>query len=129
MGLFPKVFQNSLVDILVRLESGTHIPVAHTFRFEQAWCLADNFGDLIRDWWNLPQPQGCGAFTLSKKLSLTRERIKHWAKHDFGSIKLKKLALLNELEGLEVTNEGRPLSYEDFTLEMSLRQELDKIFK
>ncbi|KAH7676996.1 Poly(A)-specific ribonuclease protein, partial [Dioscorea alata] len=53
---FPRVFQNYLPrfgsdHVPIRLESGVHNPISRTFRFEQAWCLVDNFDDLIKNWW------------------------------------------------------------------------------
>lgn len=134
MALFPKVFQNCLPrlgsdHVPIRLESGIHTPIAHPFRFEQAWCLAENFTDLIKEWWNSTQPSGCGAFVVAKKIMHIKERLKHWAKYEFGSIKLKKLSLLHDLKRWDVARESHPLSTMDSTTETNLKEELGLILK
>lgn len=91
--------------------------------------MADNFTNLIRDWWNISPFQGCGAFILAKKITSFRARLKHWAKFEFGSIKLKKLALLHDLEKLEVEHESRSLSEDECYLEASKRVEYGRILK
>lgn len=58
-----------------------------------------------------------------------KEHLKHWAKCEFGSIKLKKLSLLREIENLDVTRESRPLSTLESTTEANLKGELGLILK
>lgn len=55
----------------------------------------------------------CGPFILEKKISLLRERLKYWAKMEFGLIKLKKLALLHDIGIIDATKESRPLTDEE----------------
>lgn len=131
---FPRVTQNCLPrlgsdHVPIRLESGLHIPKPRPFRFEQAWCLADNFFDLIKDWWNLPQPSGCGAFILAKKIKHLKEKLKTWAREDFGSIRLKKLALLHDIGLLDNLKESRSLTDEETHKENDLRAEMYGILK
>ncbi|XP_039128539.1 uncharacterized protein LOC120264774 [Dioscorea cayenensis subsp. rotundata] len=80
--MFPKAIQHSLPrlrsdHVPIRLESGAHSPIPRFFRFEQAWCMAKNFGNLIRDWWDSPSLQGCSTFILAKKFSRTREHLRN----------------------------------------------------
>ncbi|KAH7656135.1 DNA-(apurinic or apyrimidinic site) lyase protein, partial [Dioscorea alata] len=54
---FPRVFQNYLPrfgsdHVPIRLEFGSHTINPRAFRFEKAWCLSDNFEDLIIQWWS-----------------------------------------------------------------------------
>lgn len=115
--------------VSIRLESGIHIPKPHPFRFEQAWCSTENFFDLIKEWWESPQLVGCGAFNIAKKIKLLRERLKYWAKVDFGSIKLKKLALLHDIGLINATKESRPLMEEEMGKDNNLRAEMVSILK
>lgn len=132
--MFPRVLQNCLPrlgsdHVPIRLESGIHIPKARLFRFEKVWFTADNFLDLIKDWWNLPQLSGCGAFILAKKITLLREKLRNWAKMEFGSIKLKKMALLHEIGLIDAIKESRPLSIEEREKDSSLQVEMYSILK
>ncbi|XP_039144849.1 uncharacterized protein LOC120282161 [Dioscorea cayenensis subsp. rotundata] len=132
--LFPKVLQNYLPrlgsdHVPIRLEVGFHLPSPRSFRFEQAWCLTDNFDMLIREWWSSPNPCGCGAFILAKKITSLRENLKTWAKFEFGSIKLKKLGILHEMDVLDRIRETRSLTPVEINAEVHLRTELGAILK
>lgn len=72
---------------------------------------------------------GYGAFVLAKKITQIREHLKHWAKFDFGSIKLKKLALLHDIEQFDVIRESHSLSTEEGAKDVKLRIELGQILK
>lgn len=72
-------------------------------------------------------PAGCGAFVISKKVAWTKNMLRHWARTCFGSIKLKKLTLMNELDALDVAKETTALCTEDLAKEGSLLQELETI--
>lgn len=56
---------------------------------------------------------GCGAFILAKKLANVRERLRHWAKFNFGSINLRKLDLLDQIEKLDISKEASRLSIQE----------------
>lgn len=56
-------------------------------------------------------------------------QLKHWAKFNFGSIKLKKLALLHEIEFLDSSKESRTLTLEELTKEASLKLEPGDLLK
>ncbi|KAH7677449.1 DNase I-like protein [Dioscorea alata] len=131
---FPRVYQNYLPrfgsdHVPIRLESGIHFPLACFFRFEQAWCQVDNFGERINERWTFLTPSGCGAFILAKKISHLRAKLKNWAKTEFGSIKLKKLAILHDLDRLDSAREIGPPSEADLTTETQLRSELGETLK
>ncbi|XP_039140432.1 uncharacterized protein LOC120277641 [Dioscorea cayenensis subsp. rotundata] len=132
--LFPKVLQNCLPrlgsdHVPIRLEVGFHLPIPRSFRFEQAWCLTDNFDMLIREWWSSLHPCGCGAFILAKKITRLRENLKTWAKFEFGSIKLKKLGLLHEMDLLDRVRETRSLTPFEVNGEVHLRTKLGAILR
>ncbi|XP_039122027.1 uncharacterized protein LOC120258643 [Dioscorea cayenensis subsp. rotundata] len=82
------------------------------------------FGDLIQTWWKEVNPQGCGAFILSKKLSHTRAKLRAWANTSFGSIKLWKLNILREIENLDVIKDTRCLSESELQRDSELKQTL-----
>lgn len=52
-------------------------------------------------------------FVLAKKLIHLKCKLLHWEKVNFGSIKLKKLTLLNIIEALDITKETRRLTPEE----------------
>ena len=80
----------------------------------------EGFSDLIQAWWNELQFEGCGAFILAKKISKVRKRLKHRAKFEFGSIKLKKLEALHDLEFLDISRESHRLSSKELKKEADL---------
>ncbi|XP_039127523.1 uncharacterized protein LOC120263623 [Dioscorea cayenensis subsp. rotundata] len=131
---FPKMIQNSLPrlgsdHVPIRLEVRYHCSMPRPFRYEIAWATAEGFGDLVKKWWEDCSLQGCGAFVMAKKLMYLRGQLRTWAKFSFGSIKLKKLALLHELDLLDVAKENGVLSAEESNHEVATRSELDQICK
>lgn len=124
-SLFPKMNQNSLPrlgfdHVPIWLELGNHCSKPRPFRYELAWSTVEDFEDLVKQWWEECSPQGCGAFVLAKKLIALRGQLRYWAKFSFGSIKLKKLALLHELEKLDVAKKNRLLLVVEFKQEKIL---------
>lgn len=77
------------------------------FIFKVTQCIDDHLVDLTKTWWNKVNFVRCGAFILSKKLMHFKARLHHWPNFTFGSIKLKKLAFLNDLETLDLVKESR----------------------
>lgn len=72
---------------------------------------------------------GCGAFVIAKKLKQLKARLREWAKFCFGSIKLKKLALLNEIESLDLIKENRLLTEEEGSRESEVQLALNSLLK
>lgn len=85
--------------------------------------------ELVHQWWRDLMPVGCGAFVVAKKLAGLRKPLQLWAKESFGSIKLKKLCLLQEIESLDILKESRSLLPSELVLEQSLIQSLANISK
>lgn len=111
---FPHLLQISLPrlgfdHVPIRLEVGIHCSVPRPFRFELVWFTAEGFRDLVQQWWDRMSPVGCGAFVLAKKLAGLRGQLRNWVKFSFGSLKLKKLSLLQEIECLDILKESRLL--------------------
>lgn len=113
----------------IRLELGDHFSSPRTFRFEEVWVTTDGFQEMIQLWWEDMTPTGCGAFVISKKLAGLRERLREWAKESFGSIKLKKLNLLQELESLDIIKESRCLLSNEVASEQHLLKSRENIRK
>ncbi|XP_039118945.1 uncharacterized protein LOC120255125, partial [Dioscorea cayenensis subsp. rotundata] len=115
--MFPRLIQNCLPrlgsdHVPIRLEVGMHCSNPRPFRFELAWNTVDGFAGLISQWWNSFNQRSRG-FVLSKKLQWLRDKLRVLVKESFGSIKLRKLALLHELEFLDITKESRFLNHEE----------------
>lgn len=51
-----------------------------------------------------------GAFIFCKKLSYLRQKLRHCAKRNFCSIKLRKLALLHDFDEMDILKEMRKLN-------------------
>lgn len=58
-------------------------------------------------WTEFNPAGGGGAFILAKKTSKVRAQLRSWAKFCFGSIKLRKLSMLHELEVLDTIRESQ----------------------
>lgn len=128
------MIQNSLPrlgsdHVPIRLEVGYHCSKPRPFRYERAWSRVEGFHDLVKIWWEECSPEGCGAFILAKRVASLRGRLRHWAKFTFGSIKLRKLALLHDLEVLDTGKETRHLSPAEFQQEEEIRKNLNEICK
>lgn len=108
---------------------GGHWFCPRPFRFEFVWLAAEGFQDLIRGWWREMTPTGCGAFVLAKKLACLKVKLRSWAKFNFGSVKLKKLAFLQEVERLDIIKESRCLDTSEIDLERQLLQSLENVHK
>lgn len=72
--------------------------------------MAEGFQELVYQWWLASSPSRCNAFVIAKMLSLLRGNLRKWVKFSFGSIKHCKLALLHELEKVDIIKESRGLS-------------------
>lgn len=91
--------------------------------------MADGFQELVHKWWMDTRPVGCRAFIISKKLIKLREQLRDWAKCSFRTIKLKKLALLHDLEELDIAKQTRRLNYAKVRQELELQERLGEILK
>ncbi|XP_039123300.1 uncharacterized protein LOC120259908 [Dioscorea cayenensis subsp. rotundata] len=82
---------------------------------------------MVQQWWTETTPKGCGAFIVYKKLAGVRTHLRQWAKFSFGSIKLKKLALMQEMEVLDIAKESRSLTLGEIQKEIDLSFNLEEI--
>lgn len=72
---------------------------------------------------------GCGTFIFAKKITSLRGYLWHWSKLNFGSVKLKKMALLQEVEMLDIAKESCGLTLVETRQELALFKNLGKICK
>lgn len=56
-----------------------------------------------------------------------KKSLRQWSQTCFGSIKLKKLALMSELDALDVPKEYNPLCLDDLAKEQLLLQTLGRL--
>lgn len=81
--------------VLVDLEGAAPpAPSNRPFRFEAAWCLHENFGELISNNW-LPQGE------LPQAINHITSVLKEWNPFEFGNIFQNKRRLLARLEGTQ----------------------------
>ena len=111
------------------IEFGAHLSQPRNFRFEKSWYSNEHLGALIQDWWTEINPEGCGAFILSKRLINLKIKLRRWASETFGSVKMHKKALLLELSSLDSNSENRPLSDTESQRISQLQLELYSLLK
>lgn len=104
-----------------------HYPTPRRFRFEKFWLTNSQLPTLIQGWWNALNPEGCGAFILSKNLAFLKNKLRNWAKITFSNPNLQKTLLLSELLSLDTIGESRPLSSVKSSRALNIRQELFSI--
>lgn len=131
---FPKLIQNCLPrlgldHVLIQLEVGIHRSSLRPFRFELAWSTVEGFQELVIQWWSSLSPVDCGAFVLAKKLISLHSHLRIGAKFNFGSIKLKKLACLQEVEALDIAKESHRLTLSELQQEQELFENLKEIHR
>lgn len=83
----------------------------------------------MHQWWTELTPVGCGAFIFSKKIAWIMAHMCQWAKFNFGSIKLKKLALLQDDKALDIAKESRCPTFVEARGEQDLLEKLKEIHK
>lgn len=104
---FPKLIQNSLPrlgsnHVLIHFEVGAHCSNLRPFGYEMTCSTTEHFKELVQQWWLDLTPSGCGALIFAKTVAGLRVQLRHWVKFFFGSIKLRKLDLLQEVEELDI---------------------------
>lgn len=113
----------------IRLEVGSHSSSPRPFKFELVWAFMDGFQELVNKWCSDTTSEGYDAFIFSTKLAFLRDQLRHWAKYSFGSIKLKKLPLLQDLEELDIAKEKCRLTPSEASHEQELQERLGEILK
>ncbi|KAH7677423.1 DNase I-like protein [Dioscorea alata] len=131
---FPRLSQICLPRIgsdhvPLHLEAGFHLLPCRQFRFKLMWLTVEGFHELIHKWWTNIAPEGCGAFLISKKLAYLKGQLHHWAKFNFGSIKLRKLSILHDLESLDTVSESQGLSAVEACQQRALLDRMEDIRK
>lgn len=94
------------------------------FLYELMWSSAKGLNELVSQWWDSVSPVGCGAFVMAKKVSALWDNLRRWAKFSFGSIKLQKLDLLQEIEKVDVLKESRRLDPQEAWQEQVIREKI-----
>ena len=88
---------------------------------------SERFQGLFQLWWDELTPNGCGAYIMSKKLIHSKDNLRQWSRDNFGSIKLYKLSLLQELESLDISKETHSLSFTELERELELHLALSNL--
>ncbi len=107
--LYTADWEDSFVTIsqkrLIRLGSD-HFPIMlecdwQYFRFENMWLKVDGFVEMVKQWWDSYQFQGYLSSILARKLNALKVDLRSWNAEVFGNVKVKKTALMMELNELE----------------------------
>lgn len=99
---------------------------SHAFLLELDLCSVEGFSRLVEQAFS--SSVRC-FYSIKKKIAWLRNQLWHWAKVSFGSIKLRKLDILHELETLDVAKESCRLILEECRQEITLHQNLGNLLK
>jgi len=78
--LFLPLAKTTSYHIPCKIQIGTRIPKANTFRFENCWFSHENCISQISNTWSIPSRRSNSAHVISDKFKLLRRVLKHWAK-------------------------------------------------
>ena len=70
------------------------------------WIEEKQFPNLIQGWWEESKVEGWAGYWLAIKLKLLKNKIKEWAKENFGEVRIQKLNILAETEALDRKEES-----------------------
>ena len=110
----------------ISLDSVTYIRGKSYFKFENMWLRHEDFTGNVRLWWESYDFQGSPSFVLASKLKMLKEDIKKWNKESFGSVHIKKVELMNELQGLESKENQGLFTGEDKVRRLNAQTELEE---
>jgi exonuclease III len=92
------------------------------FHFEAFWTKLDGFLVAVEEAWAAVPASHCPLLTLSKKLKATAKALQGWGEKKVGHIR-SQLGLAKELlHQLDIAQESRSLSHEEFWLRNNLKQ-------
>lgn len=77
------------------------------FHFELMWLKEKQFPSLIDGWREEIKVEGRAGHRLAIKLKLLKNKIKEWAKPQFGDVQVQKSNLLAEIQALDNKEETR----------------------
>ena len=72
------------------LENGSFQTGRIPFKFENMWLEVEDFGDLIKRWWEEASVEGYARFVVAKKLRVIKAEIKKWNREVFGDINIRQ---------------------------------------
>ena len=103
-----------------KIQIGTNIPKAQTFRFENYWIDHPGFMDLVKSVWTSNVRASNSATRISSKFKLLRAALKKWSKKLSNLSRLIKICNDN-LEVLDSLEEQRPLFIQEFNFRRILK--------
>eukprot|EP00268_Persea_americana_P017810 TRINITY_DN18653_c0_g1_i1.p2 TRINITY_DN18653_c0_g1~~TRINITY_DN18653_c0_g1_i1.p2 ORF type:complete len:123 (-),score=26.57 TRINITY_DN18653_c0_g1_i1:203-571(-) len=74
------------------------------------WIEEKQFPNLIQGWWEESKVEGWAGYWLAIKLKLLKNKIKEWAKENFGEVRIQKLNILTEIQALDMKEESDHLT-------------------
>lgn len=100
---WDEVFSNIKQSLLPRISSD-HCPISlkcgdwefskSYFKFENWWLEVEGFTERVEGWWNSFQIEGRPDYVLAYKLKGLKTKLKQWNANNYGSLKVKKSAIL-----------------------------------
>lgn len=92
------------------------------FRFELMCLEEKGIADLIQSWWSDFQIQGWAGYRLACKLKHLKNKIKDWAKTNFGSVEASMADLLSSIKEIDSKEGLAPLSDDEISLRHNLKE-------
>jgi hypothetical protein len=109
----------------ILLSSGCTQSGKRAFKFENMWLKEEGFVAKVKGWWDTFQFSGHPSFVLAKKLKALKWEIKRWNWEEFGDVREKKKASIEELKMLDRTEETRHLTEEEKDRKRQVSRELE----
>lgn len=108
-------------------------PRASYFRFENHWLMQDSFKDMIiAKWQESKNRRPEHLYPLDGwhgSLCYVRQHLKGWNRQQIGEQKKRKLAIIQDIEGIDREAEIRGMSTEEWAQRYNLEANLERIYQ
>lgn len=92
------------------------------FRFEGFWVRLDGFDEVVRRAWAAPISNVDACRVLNIKFRLTAKALKNWSRENVGSVRLQLFMARELIAHLDVAQEQRELTDEEWSLRKDLKR-------
>jgi hypothetical protein len=99
------------------------------FRFSRAWLTQEDFVKLVPIWWDQFQIRGEVGNGWRLKNQHIKRKMRGWSANLNGAIKRQKEEILQDLNALDIAQEGRELEEEEWAQWWLSKQQLDEIYR
>ena len=94
------------------------------FRFEKMWLLHSEFRKCFSTWWQEGQEDGWEGHKFMRKLKFVKSKLKFWNKEVFGDLKERKLAIILDIDRIDLLEQEGSITRDLFALRRLRKKEL-----